>query len=195
MSGPTRTKFLQKNSDYVNVYATVAKLYVAFPDQGTWTEHGSGVLQIGTVPNSKLVYINMYDLQNYKLIFQQELYENFFNSYKVVDKQFHVFQSDACVIGLSFPFVDEAKDFHSQIKGVSPKKKGLFSKMFAKDDDQMIITTPEACQHVSGVQQNNDASLSLTGNFKDNPDFNAFLEKMGISLSQLSDPSQYPPGG
>lgn len=177
----------QRYSEYSTIFMTVGCIYVNVPHQNQWNKYHEGYLQLAVRKKTKIIFINLYDMKSYELIFQHELFYGFANFYRVIDRQFHFFQSDICEIGISFASKKDGNDFYYQIMNISPKKQ--FLSIFKKADEQFIITEPNSCEHISGVAQNDDGNRCITGDVNGSNELDNYLQSIGYSRDHISNPN------
>lgn len=98
-----------------------AKLYMCAPDGSSWVDTGiwGGVAVVVDRSPPLCSLIKLFDLKTYEVKFCQELYVNM--SYEMPDPQFHTFESDKFIIGLSFADKDEATSIGSAVRGRIPQ--------------------------------------------------------------------------
>ncbi|KAF9941465.1 hypothetical protein BGZ67_005047 [Mortierella alpina] len=97
------------------ITATVARLYIAYPDPSQWTY--SGILGAVTlIQTSQAFYLRIVDLLYGRgIVWEQELYSGFV--YCQDESFFHTFQTDTYVAGLSFADEHEAEVFYGKVHG------------------------------------------------------------------------------
>ncbi|KAG0230961.1 hypothetical protein BGX31_005696 [Mortierella sp. GBA43] len=97
------------------ITATVARLYVAYPDPHQWTY--SGIIgAVALVQTTNTFYLRIVDLLYGRgIVWEQELYAGFVYSQ---DKPFfHSFQTEDYIAGLSFANEHEADVFYGKVNG------------------------------------------------------------------------------
>lgn len=71
---------------------------------------------------SNVLHFRIYDLQQYRLRFQYELYENL--DYSKLSDQFHTFEMENCMCGFSFSSVEVAEKFFKRVQAHKPNGMG-----------------------------------------------------------------------
>ncbi|KAF9357102.1 hypothetical protein BGX34_009595, partial [Mortierella sp. NVP85] len=181
-------KVLVESGNQKIITATVARLYVAYPDPNEWTYTGiMGGLALVWTPKS--FYFRIVDLKEARgVIWEQELYRDF--DYRQERTFFHTFELDECLAGFSFADDQEAGIFYKKVTNPEePKKKkkskskgsGFFGSKKTKVDKDMI-GLPSNFQHVASIRYD-----PKTGFDAHNVDFEfqAMMEKVGITQEQM----------
>jgi hypothetical protein len=116
--------------------AGVAKLYVSYPEENKWNETGLvGVWTFFANELQKTLHFQLIDIMTGSSFFTQELYENF--QYIKSRPYFHTFESDECIIGISFAEELEGQAFFRKVEEVIEKKEyhlrpSVFKKAWTK---------------------------------------------------------------
>ncbi|KAG0380828.1 hypothetical protein BGX24_004372 [Mortierella sp. AD032] len=97
------------------ITATVARLYIAYPDPSQWTY--AGILgAVALIQTSNTFILRIVDLlYGQGIVWEQELYQGF--DYHQDMPFFHTFQADNYVAGFSFADEHEAEVFYSKVNG------------------------------------------------------------------------------
>ncbi|KAF9130526.1 hypothetical protein BGW39_002984 [Mortierella sp. 14UC] len=97
------------------ITATVARLYIAYPDPSQWTY--AGILgAVALIQTSNTFFLRIVDLlYGQGIVWEQELYQGF--AYHQDMPFFHTFQADNYVAGFSFADEHEAEVFYSKVNG------------------------------------------------------------------------------
>ena len=181
VSAENRQSIQRTHPQFRSIYVTVAKLFVASSDPRSWEERGTGFLDLCTA--GEYVYVNLYDLDTLKLIFQHELYLGFANRYRKLRQGVYFFQSDYCVMAFAFASLSEAKDFKKQLKMASPRR--------GRRHRQFTITAPHSVRQIAGIRiKSSGTEISNGMASEDQRRLNAFLESRGLSLTMLSQPGK-----
>lgn len=95
--------------------ATVARLYIAYPDATQWTYTGlSGAIALVDDLVGHTFFLKMVDISgNQGIVWDQELYVNF--EYNQDRKFFHTFEIEDCLAGLLFEDTKDAVHFHKRV--------------------------------------------------------------------------------
>ncbi|KAF9169195.1 hypothetical protein BGX20_010672, partial [Mortierella sp. AD010] len=103
------------------ITATVARLYVAYPDPNSWTY--SGIMGgLAFVQTNGTFMFRIVDLMSSRgVIWEQELYENF--EYTQERSFFHTFSLDSCLAAFSFADDQEASVFYKKVSNRDTLKK------------------------------------------------------------------------
>ncbi|KAF9102853.1 hypothetical protein BGX29_004121 [Mortierella sp. GBA35] len=103
------------------ITATVARLYVAYPDPNSWTY--SGIMGGLALVQTKTTFLfRIVDLMGSRgVIWEQELYENF--EYTQERSFFHTFAIDNCLAAFSFADEQEAGVFYKKVSNRDTLKK------------------------------------------------------------------------
>jgi hypothetical protein len=87
-----------------------------------WTyTHIVGFLVLMVDHKMDTFLIRLYEYKTYHLRFEFEIYYDM--EYKLLDPQFHAFEMENCVAGLSFSVKSEGVQFHSKISALKPTSK------------------------------------------------------------------------
>ncbi|KAF2669013.1 WH1-domain-containing protein, partial [Microthyrium microscopicum] len=94
----------------------VARLYIAYPNRLKWTYtglQGAAVLALDKVGST--FWIKLVDISpaNRGVIWDQEIFDTF--SYNQDRTFFHTFETEECLVGLSFADEKEAKTFRKKV--------------------------------------------------------------------------------
>ncbi|KAF9911963.1 hypothetical protein EC991_001410 [Linnemannia zychae] len=111
------------------ITATVARLYIAYPDPSQWTY--AGILgAVALIQTSNTFFLRIVDLlYGQGIVWEQELYQGF--AYHQDMPFFHTFQADNYVAGFSFADEHEAEVFYSKVNGrarLRPSSSGTLAK-------------------------------------------------------------------
>lgn len=103
--------------------ATVARLYVAYPDTSQWQYSGLvGAIVLVDDLVGHTFFLKMVDIiGNRGVVWDQELYVDF--EYNQDRKFFHTFDTEDCLIGLLFEDTNDATHFHKRV--TTRQKHGL----------------------------------------------------------------------
>ncbi|XP_075434411.1 actin nucleation-promoting factor WAS isoform X3 [Ascaphus truei] len=94
---------------------TVAQLFLALPHSSDhWAKQQSGILCLVKDNPRRSYFIQLYDLSDEKMVWEQELYQQLL--YVTARPYFHTFPSDHCQAGLSFADEDEAAAFQEVVE-------------------------------------------------------------------------------
>ncbi len=203
--------------------STVAKLYLSSPDpklnkkaisedsllfsfknltdkQWTFTNVLGALVFIIDRELDTFVF-HIYDLTTFELRFEYELYEDI--QYLELDKQFHAFEMEDCVAGLSFCDESDAKRFYSKVNALKPssnaqsassalkndqkKKGGLLGFFGAKETKkkEVEITSVLSVTHNEHIGLNEDGTFDLD-NIPEN--WKKIFKDAGIRKKDLRNP-------
>ncbi|RKP09313.1 hypothetical protein THASP1DRAFT_3213, partial [Thamnocephalis sphaerospora] len=98
------------------VTATVARLYVAYPDPEAWTYTGimGAVVLLRDESRNGAFFFRIVDLMMGRgVLWEQELYKDFY--YHQDKPFFHTFEIESCLAGLSFADEHEASVFYKKV--------------------------------------------------------------------------------
>ncbi|XP_072181532.1 actin nucleation-promoting factor WASL-like [Diadema setosum] len=95
----------------ISVATAVAQIY--FAESNNWCKKHCGVACFVKDNEKRSYFIRVYDLQNERLLWEQELYNQF--KYDTPENFFHMFASDNCWAGLNFASEVEANGFKQVI--------------------------------------------------------------------------------
>ncbi|ORX84632.1 WH1-domain-containing protein [Basidiobolus meristosporus CBS 931.73] len=179
--------------------ATVARLYVAYPDPAVWNYTGiMGALAFVGDKATGSYFFRIVDLNGSDgIIWEQELYEGF----QYVDERpfFHTFALENCSAAFSFADEHEAKVFYKKVSkreesGKLKTKSGLFftqsrssGKKAKGKFDKSMISGPSDFRHVGHIGFDPDTGFS-TENI--DPEWTKLFDQLGqlgISKEQLAD--------
>ncbi|WLF78701.1 hypothetical protein PVL30_002443 [Lodderomyces elongisporus] len=95
--------------------ATVARLYIAYPDPTKWVFTGlMGAIALVDDLVGHTFFLKMVDITGHRgVIWDQELYVNF--EYNQDRKFFHTFEIEDCLVGLLFEDTNDATHFHKRV--------------------------------------------------------------------------------
>ncbi|ODV81092.1 WH1-domain-containing protein [Suhomyces tanzawaensis NRRL Y-17324] len=95
--------------------ATVARLYVAYPDPTQWTYTGLvGAITLVDDLVGHTFFLKLVDILGHRgVVWDQELYVNF--EYNQDRKFFHTFEIEDCLVGLLFEDTNDAAHFHKRV--------------------------------------------------------------------------------
>ena len=152
-----------------------------------------------TPPASR--HIKIFDMSTYEVRFSQELHESM--TYTAASEQFHTFEAQSCIVGLSFTDVLEAQEFMTKVKTMLPttpatpstssapnprKKPGFFSKLghlFKPSDGPMSIGMPTDFVHKQHIGYDPEHGFQSTDI---PPEWVSIFKNAGIRRRDLEDP-------
>ncbi|KAF9433298.1 hypothetical protein BGZ76_009638 [Entomortierella beljakovae] len=193
------------------VTATVARLYVAYPDPNSWTY--SGIMGgLAFVQENNSFFFRIVDLLNSRgVIWEQELYEDF--NYNQERSFFHTFSLDNCLAAFSFADDQEASVFFKKVsnrdslkKGRSPegspggtprsRKSGLFGSKKEKKTtkgklDKTQIGLPSNFRHLGHIGWDPNKGFNVQNIDPEWQDLFEKLEKMGISQEDIQNNANF----
>ncbi|WQF83076.1 Putative WH1/EVH1 domain, WH2 domain, PH-like domain superfamily protein [Colletotrichum destructivum] len=111
----TVKRFVPKQTNKIQAVA-VARLYVAYPNPGRWTNTGiQGAIVLSNDLVGNTYWLKMVDISsgNRGVIWDQEIYDTW--SYNQDRTYFHSFEIEECLAGLSFVDEKEAKQFKKKM--------------------------------------------------------------------------------
>ncbi|KAK2048705.1 WH1-domain-containing protein [Colletotrichum somersetense] len=111
----TVKRFVPKQTNKIQAVA-VARLYVAYPNPGKWTNTGvQGAIVLSNDLVGNTYWLKMVDISsgNRGVIWDQEIFDNW--SYNQDRTFFHSFEIEECLAGLSFVDEKEAKQFKKKM--------------------------------------------------------------------------------
>ncbi|GKT69481.1 proline-rich protein LAS17 [Colletotrichum tofieldiae] len=111
----TVKRFVPKQTNKIQAVA-VARLYVAYPDPGKWTNTGiQGAIVLSNDLVGNTYWLKMVDISsgNRGVIWDQEIFDTW--SYNQDRTYFHSFEIEECLAGLSFVDEKEAKQFKKKM--------------------------------------------------------------------------------
>ncbi|KAJ4475012.1 hypothetical protein J3R30DRAFT_3224134, partial [Lentinula aciculospora] len=105
-------------------YATLARVYYAYPDSNKWAYAGlQGALTLTRSNVTSALFFNLVDLSGTRgIIWSHEFYQGFETEYNTDRPWFHSFPSDECMVGFVFVDESEARSLEKKIKEKSGKK-------------------------------------------------------------------------
>ncbi|KAF8923605.1 hypothetical protein EDD21DRAFT_367517 [Dissophora ornata] len=202
------------NTNQKIITATVARLYVAYPDPNTWTYSGimGGLAFVQTKGPSSTFLFRIVDLMGSRgIIWEQELYENF--EYTQERSFFHTFAIDNCLAAFSFADDQEAGVFYKKVldreslkKSKSPngspggtprsKKSGFFggSKKEKKPKgklDKTQIGLPSNFRHLSHIGFDPSKGFNVQNIDPEWKNLFEQLEKMGVSSEDIQNNAEF----
>ncbi|CAG8580279.1 5172_t:CDS:10, partial [Acaulospora morrowiae] len=162
--------------------ATVARLYVAYPDPNAWTYTNiMGAVVLVEDSKKQSLFFKIVDvLTNGGLLWEQELYEDF-----VYNKErpfFHTFMTDDYYAAFSFADDNEANDFYSKVeKHIAKRVKQKKEKKPKKKEKNGKVTTsmisgPTNFRHLEHIGWNADSGFNAQNI---NPEWNRILNSLG----------------
>jgi hypothetical protein len=72
-----RARVYQNNPDYSEIFMTAGQVFVSFPRNPPWSPAQTGWLCLSQYVSTRFLFINLYDFDDFRLIFQHELYCDF----------------------------------------------------------------------------------------------------------------------
>ncbi|KAF9163689.1 hypothetical protein DFQ26_002250 [Actinomortierella ambigua] len=190
------------------ITATVARLYVAYPDSHVWTYSGiMGGLAFVQTKNTFLFRI--VDLLGSRgVIWEQELYEGF--EYTQERSFFHTFATDNFLAAFSFADEQEASVFYKKVSNrgtlkkvktsgsPSPKSKkgGLFGSVKEKKGhkgklDKSQIGLPSNFRHLSHIGWDPNKGFNVQNIDPEWKNLFEQLEKMGVSQDDINNNAEF----
>ncbi|KAI8050814.1 hypothetical protein BDF22DRAFT_734854 [Syncephalis plumigaleata] len=186
--------------------ATVARLYVAYPDPEVWTYTGlmGAIVLLRDQSRNNAFFFRLVDLMNGQgVLWEQELYNDFY--YHQDKPFFHTFEIDNALAGFAFADEHEAGVFYKKVIGresakLARKRGGndsgrgsggfLFgsrSKKQRSKIDKSQISLPMDFRHLSHIGWDPDKGFDMTNV---DPSWKLLIEdlgKYGISADALKD--------
>lgn len=165
--------------------ATIARLYVAYPDPSQWNYTGlmgAVVLVDDTVGHT--FFLKLVDITGSRgVIWDQELYVDF--AYHMDRKFFHTFEIEECLVGLLFEDTNDASHFHKRV--VDRKKHG--SKQTVNNKSAIALKERVVPQH-KGVGPRGRAESVVYYDDAPPPEWRSLyaeLARAGISEDMIAD--------
>ncbi|KAG0293370.1 hypothetical protein BGZ98_002197, partial [Dissophora globulifera] len=196
------------------ITATVARLYVAYPDPNSWTYSGiiGGLAFVQTKgPNSAFMFRIVDLLGSRGVIWEQELYENF--EYTQERSFFHTFATDSCLAAFSFADDQEASVFYKKVsdrealkKSKSPsgspgntptsRKSGLFGSKKEKKGpkgklDKTQIGLPSNFRHLGHIGWDPNKGFNVQNIDPEWKNLFEQLDKMGVSQEDIQNNAEF----
>ncbi|KAG0005731.1 hypothetical protein BGZ65_010274, partial [Modicella reniformis] len=180
------------------ITATVARLYVAYPDPNQWT-YARIMGGLAFVRTKDSFFFRIVDLMADRgVIWEQELYENF--EYTQERSFFHTFALDNCLAAFSFADEQEASTFFKKVsnrntpkeskkskKSSGTKSSGFFGSKKSKGKvDKTQIGLPSDFRHVSHVGWDPNKGFDSHNVGPEWENVCEQLDKMGVSIEQLN---------
>ncbi|KAG2207154.1 hypothetical protein INT47_012207, partial [Mucor saturninus] len=176
--------------------ATVARLYVAYPNPNKWAYSNIwGAVTFLKDKKTHSYYIKIVDLTQHRgIIWEQELYDGF--EFKKHTPFFCTFATDEYMAGLSFADQEDAEVFYTKVttreistkKTSSKKKKETSSGKKPKGKlDKSQIGLPSEFRHLGHIGYTPDKGFSVQNT---GPEWNGLfdqLKDLGISPEELQD--------
>lgn len=212
--------------------SSIAQLYLGSPDPGIQPyedesgvvgqlrEHGADKWKFTNIEGAllltrdaeKILHFKIYDLQQFRLRFQYELYEDML--YQKLTNQLHTFEMEQCVCGFSFSSPQVADKFYSRVISNIPKKTITQPPAFRKANNVNTVSSgfqanagkslrplPRAPAQGSKKNKGRKASKAskgavFLGNGMLDPnnvpkEWRKILKKAGIKKSHLKDPQMF----
>ncbi|KAJ1954328.1 hypothetical protein EC988_002496, partial [Linderina pennispora] len=179
-------KAAQPKSNHKILTATVARLFVAYPDKSRWTYTHlfGGILLVKDLHNgaSFLRIIDMSGGSGRRVLWEQELYEGF--DFVQQKPFFFSFAGDEHVFGLDFADVGEAAEFAKKVWGRTPKLGRKTSAARVPASPAARGSGPSATQRILRLDNAKYrelvrvlASYSIAEDMLDDPDTAKFIQK------------------
>ncbi|KAG0346973.1 hypothetical protein BG004_000383 [Podila humilis] len=193
------------------ITATVARLYVAYPDPNQWTY--SGIMGGLAFVQTKTTFLfRIVDLMGSRgVIWEQELYENF--EYTQERSFFHTFAIDNCQAAFSFADEQEAGVFFKKVSnreslkkskspggspGGTPKsrKSGFFGSKKEKKGskgklDKSQIGLPSGFRHLSHIGWDPNKGFNVQNIDPEWKNLFEQLDKMGVSQEDIQNNAEF----
>ncbi|KAG0241633.1 hypothetical protein BGW41_005649 [Actinomortierella wolfii] len=189
------------------ITATVARLYVAYPDSQTWT-YSNIMGGLAFVQTKNTFLFRIVDLMGSRgVIWEQELYEGF--EYNQERSFFHTFATDNYLAAFSFADEQEASVFYKKVsnrgtlkkvKSGSPspksKKGGLFGSVKEKKGhkgklDKSQIGLPSNFRHLSHIGWDPNKGFNVQNIDPEWKNLFEQLEKMGVSQEDINNNAEF----
>ncbi|CAG8659105.1 1289_t:CDS:10, partial [Ambispora leptoticha] len=191
---PTIKKAIPTSANKI-ITATVARLYVAYPDPNAWTYANIvGAVVFLRDLKKKSFFFRIVDLNSERgVIWEQELYQDF--QYNNDTPFFHTFATDEYVAAFSFADENEATTFHKKVinrekinaKAKSSKKenenKGFFGGGTTKKKkgkknkvDKALIGQPTDFRHLGHIGYNPDTGFDVQNI---DPNWQSLFDQLG----------------
>ncbi|KAG9327845.1 hypothetical protein KVV02_000291 [Mortierella alpina] len=193
------------------ITATVARLYVAYPDPSSWTY--SGIMGgLAFVQTKSTFLFRIVDLMGSRgVIWEQELYENF--DYTQERSFFHTFAIDNCLAAFSFADDQEASVFYKKVSnrealkkpksptgspGGTPKsrKSGFFGSKKEKKSakgklDKTQIGLPSNFRHLGHIGWDPNKGFNVQNIDPEWKNLFEQLDKMGVSQEDIQNNAEF----
>ncbi|KAF9197751.1 hypothetical protein BGZ49_001670 [Haplosporangium sp. Z 27] len=193
------------------ITATVARLYVAYPDPNSWTYSGimGGLAFVQTKSSFMFRIVDLMDSRG--VIWEQELYENF--EYIQERSFFHTFSLDSCLAAFSFADDQEASVFFKKVSGrdnlkkvKSPdgspgstpisRKSGFFGSKKEKKGpkgklDKTQIGLPSNFRHLGHIGWDPNKGFNVQNIDPEWKNLFEQLDKMGISQEDIQNNAEF----
>ncbi|KAG0204396.1 hypothetical protein BGX28_003648 [Mortierella sp. GBA30] len=193
------------------ITATVARLYVAYPDPNSWTY--SGIMGgVAFVQTKSTFLFRIVDLMGSRgVIWEQELYENF--EYTQERSFFHTFAIDNCLAAFSFADDQEASVFYKKVSnrealkkskspsgspGGTPKsrKSGFFGSKKEKKGtkgklDKTQIGLPSNFRHLGHIGWDPNKGFNVQNIDPEWKNLFEQLDKMGVSQEDIQNNAEF----
>ncbi|KAF9954194.1 hypothetical protein BGZ72_004758, partial [Mortierella alpina] len=193
------------------ITATVARLYVAYPDPNSWTY--SGIMGgLAFVQTKSTFLFRIVDLMGSRgVIWEQELYENF--EYTQERSFFHTFAIDNCLAAFSFADDQEASVFYKKVSnretlkkprsptgspGGTPKsrKSGFFGSKKEKKGakgklDKTQIGLPSNFRHLGHIGWDPNKGFNVQNIDPEWKNLFEQLDKMGVSQEDIQNNAEF----
>ncbi|KAF9087479.1 hypothetical protein BGX27_002917, partial [Mortierella sp. AM989] len=193
------------------ITATVARLYVAYPDPNSWTY--SGIMGgLAFVQTKDTFMFRIVDLMGSRgVIWEQELYDNF--EYTQERSFFHTFSLDSCLAAFSFADDQEASVFYKKVSnrdsvkkvkspegspGGTPKsrKSGFFGSKKEKKGskgklDKTQIGLPSNFRHLGHIGWDPNKGFNVQNIDPEWKNLFEQLDKMGVSHEDIQDNAEF----
>jgi hypothetical protein len=191
------------------LYMTMAKLYLCAPNESAWRDTGiwgaCGVILDRNPPISRFIRIFEVESGSFECRFSEEI--RVYMQYNVPSSQFHTFEGDSAIIGLSFESEKEAGDFMGFVRKMigqaaveaknqsalgapkaapQKKKSGFFSKLFGKSEGPQQIGLPTDVQHKQHIGYDANQGFDCTDV---PPEWASIFKNAGIKKKHLKNPA------
>lgn len=115
----------KKLSDTSTIISSAyVKLYTNDNKNSVWKDSSlSGILVLLVERSLQTILIRLYEFEKYEMVFETELFFNFFSHYIKLSKVFHCFPITGGQIGISFSDSKHSENFYEKVKIYSPKEK------------------------------------------------------------------------
>ncbi|KAL1929785.1 hypothetical protein VTP01DRAFT_1923 [Rhizomucor pusillus] len=170
--------------------ATVARLYVAYPNPQKWAYTNIwGALVFMKDKKDRSLYFRIIDLIHHPtVLWEQELYDGF--ELKMETPFFFTFPGDEYMIGLSFADTTDSSMFYDKVTTrerfhKKPKKKKDTNKKNKGKVDKTQIGLPSGFRHLGHIGYTPEKGFSVENN---DPEWDGIFEKLqslGISAEEI----------
>jgi len=127
------------------VASGISKLYLNEDHNDTWSDPElEGLLTLVIDRNLQTSFVKLFDANNYDLLFETELYYDFFSHYKALEQNFFCFPLQNCQVGVYFKDSQTAQTFSAKLNQFSPN-------LPQKRDSETEISQPYAAQLISSL--------------------------------------------